>query len=144
MSTSPSPFAGLYLEGELAPTPPTEPLRKPSVVSSTIKSEDGTSLHGSRQSFSSTTALRNKHESYNLSGSVFLITSDGTTLKLPVPSDSPADPLGWGRWKRIGAFLAVYWYSTITLTSAQAASMMFQGISREFEVGPSTNKVPTC
>ncbi|KAF2827697.1 MFS general substrate transporter [Ophiobolus disseminans] len=132
MSTSLLGLGGLYPEGELARAPRAEPLRKPSIVSSIIDAHDDMSF-SSNNRCSSAAALRQKRESYNLSGSVFLIAASGATLKLPIPSNSPADPLGWGRWKRVGAFLAVYWYSIVSLTAAQAASMMFAGISLEFE-----------
>lgn len=132
MSSSPEPFAGLYPDGELAQPPLAKPLRKPSIVSST-ECDDEMSFYSDERS-SSVAALRRKRESYNLSGSVFLIASDGRTLNLPVPSSSPADPLGWRGWKKAGALLAVYWYSIVSLTVAQAASMTFAGISAEFEV----------
>ena len=38
---------------------------------------------------------RQKHDSFTLSGSVVLITADGRTVSLPLPSQSPYDPLNW-------------------------------------------------
>jgi len=123
----------LYPEGELAPAPLAVPLVGPKVVQSS------TSTHGLERfdsdissEYPSTAAQRRKHESYTLTGSVFLITGNGQTLKLPAPSDSPADPLGWGVWKRAGAFLAVAWFSTVALAVAQAAGIFMQVISRDF------------
>jgi hypothetical protein len=77
---------------------------------------------------------RRKHESYTLAGSVFLITGNGKTLKLPAPSDSPADPLGWSKWKRAGAALAVAWFSIVALAVAQAAGIFLRVISHEFKL----------
>lgn len=74
-----------------------------------------------------------KRESYNLAGSTFLITNDGRTLKLPMPSNSKADPLNWGRWKTAGALFAVALYSVVCLTAAQAASVILNSIQKEFQ-----------
>ncbi|KAF2646222.1 MFS general substrate transporter [Massarina eburnea CBS 473.64] len=77
-------------------------------------------------------ATKSKHESYDLSGSVFLITNDGNILSLPMPSDSKHDPLNWSRWKTLGAMLALGWFSVTALTVVQAASLMMKGINRDF------------
>ncbi|CAI6340860.1 unnamed protein product [Periconia digitata] len=74
---------------------------------------------------------RKKHESYDLSGSVFLVTQNGKTLNLPVASDSEHDPLNWSRWKFAGAFLALVWFSSFSATSTQAAALMMPGIARD-------------
>jgi hypothetical protein len=75
---------------------------------------------------------RSKHESFNLSGSIFLVTGDGKTLSLPIPSDSKLDPLNFSTWRTIGAMLALGWYSCVTLTAVQAPSVMLNGIVGEF------------
>ncbi|KAJ4294197.1 hypothetical protein N0V90_007887 [Kalmusia sp. IMI 367209] len=75
---------------------------------------------------------RKKHESYDLSGSVFLISKEGKTLDLPIPSDSESDPLNWGWFKTAGAMLALGWYSVTALTVVQAASLMMHGILADF------------
>jgi hypothetical protein len=123
----------LYPEGELMPAPQAVPLSGPKLVTSDddIERESGV-VSPSIYEHTLPSSTKRKHESYTLSGSVFLITAKGQTLKLPAPSDSPADPLGWGRWKRVGAFLAVFWYSTVALTVAQAASLFLRVISTDF------------
>lgn len=129
-------LSNLYPEGELATPPLAQPLRKPSLVPSVEdRDNDCVPFFGSTSSLSHRSAeeTRRKRESYNLSGSTFLVTSSGKTLKLPVPSDSPADPLNWGRWKTIGAIVAVSCYSIVSLTVAQAASLLFHGILLEFD-----------
>ncbi|PVI02405.1 MFS general substrate transporter [Periconia macrospinosa] len=75
---------------------------------------------------------RKKHESYDLAGSVFLITQEGKTLNLPVPSDSKHDPLNWSVWKVTGVILALIWFSVISVTSVQGTSVMMHGIERDF------------
>jgi hypothetical protein len=128
-------LSNLYPRGELASPPPARPLREPSLVSSVDDCDynrapfaRSTFVYGCR----SAGPVRRKRESYNLSGSIFLITSSGKILNLPVPSESPADPLNWGRWKTAGAIIAVVWYSVVSLPVVQAASMVYHGILVEF------------
>lgn len=125
-----------YPNVELVSSVLAQPLRKPTLVPSVEdREEDYESFArpNSGLSGNSIETKRRKHESYNLSGSIFLVTSSGTTLSLPVPSDSPDDPLNWGRWKTVGAITAVAWYSVVSLTVSQAASMVLHGILVEFE-----------
>ncbi|KAJ4983459.1 major facilitator superfamily transporter [Stagonosporopsis vannaccii] len=126
----------LYPRNELASPPLAQPLRKPSIIASVEDCDDEHELFDrSASGLSGDTALRTrrKHESYNLSGSIYLVTSSGATLNLPVPSDSLADPLNWSNWKTAGAIAAVAWYSIVSLTVVQAASMVFHGILVEFD-----------
>ncbi|EUC41464.1 hypothetical protein COCMIDRAFT_106113 [Bipolaris oryzae ATCC 44560] len=74
-----------------------------------------------------------KRESYNLTGTTFLITNDGRTLKLPVASESDADPLNWSNTKTAGAFFAIVFYSAVCLTAAQAPAVMLDSIQNTFE-----------
>lgn len=76
--------------------------------------------------------VKAKHESFLLSGSTFLVTNEGKTLSLPIPSDSKMDPLNWGKWKTAGALLAVAWYSIVSLSVQQAAGIMLPDLEREF------------
>ncbi|KAF3031321.1 hypothetical protein E8E12_000796 [Didymella heteroderae] len=129
-------LSNLYPEGELASRPLAQPLRKPSLVPSVEDRDDDCAQFGSSASGLSCCSAetnRRKRESYNLSGSIFLVTSSGKTLNLPVPSDSPADPLNWGRWKTTGAIIAVACYSTVALPVVQAASLVYHGIITEFD-----------
>lgn len=75
---------------------------------------------------------KRKHESFDLSGSVFLVSREGKTLDLPIPSDSRHDPLRWSRWKTGAALVAVGWYSATALTAVQACSLMIGGILPDF------------
>ncbi|KAF3041899.1 hypothetical protein E8E12_005810 [Didymella heteroderae] len=77
-------------------------------------------------------SVRSKRESYNLSGSTFLVTASGMTLKLPIPSKSNLDPLNWGQWKAAGAICAVAWYFVAASTVVQAPSIILLGITRDF------------
>lgn len=73
-----------------------------------------------------------KHSSSSLSGSVFLITSDGRILSLPIPSRNSRDPLNWCAWKRGCAFLALIIFGIVGLVIIQAPSLMFTELSEEF------------
>jgi hypothetical protein len=124
----------LYPPNELSSPPLAKPLYEPSLAASTENSSK-------KPSFSPTSSLsdpndanipRRNRESYMLSGSIFLITSSGKTLNLPVPSSSPADPLNWSMWKTTGAVAAIALYSVVSLTVVQAASLMYHGIMAEF------------
>jgi len=126
-----------YPRGELEPDPIATPLSGPRLLSPTDEIE----FCGETGRCSSTSPVhpcatdqRRKHESYTLAGSVFLITNNGKTLNLPTPSESPADPLGWSKWKRAGAALAVAWFSIVALAVAQAAAVFFSVISYEFKI----------
>jgi hypothetical protein len=124
-----------YPDIELALPPLAQPLRRPSLVPTMEEGDDdcqplARSTPG--LSCSSASTVSRKRESYNLSGSIFLVTSSGRVLNLPVPSESPADPLNWGRWKTVGAITAVAWYSIVSLTVVQAASMLYHGIMADF------------
>jgi hypothetical protein len=73
-----------------------------------------------------------KRASSSLSGSVFLITSDGRILNLPIPSKSSRDPLNWGAGKRACAFLALIVFGIVGFVIIQAPSLMFTELSEEF------------
>ena len=119
------------------PTP--SPLCEPRLVSALGDTgdddDDHLSSHNnySSRSMSVSTSVRAKHESYDLSGSVFLITGDGRKIDLPVPSESKADPLNWGRWKTAGAMGSLWWYSVVSLTAVQAATMMLKEILNDYK-----------
>lgn len=126
---------GLYPENELASPPLPQPIRKPSVVSSIDGTDDDYEpfVCPSKLGGCNSRTKHRKHESYHLSGSVYLITSAGKTLNLPVPSGSPADPLNWTAWKRSGAIIAIACFWTASLTVVQAASLLHRDIFSEFK-----------
>ncbi|ORY14654.1 major facilitator superfamily domain-containing protein [Clohesyomyces aquaticus] len=67
-----------------------------------------------------------------LSGSVFLITSDGKTLSLPVPSESPHDPLNWTVKKRVLPLIPVVIFSVTCLNVTQGSGLVVKGLIRDF------------
>ncbi|KAH7327523.1 major facilitator superfamily transporter [Rhexocercosporidium sp. MPI-PUGE-AT-0058] len=83
---------------------------------------------------SSTTS---KRETLDLTGSVFLISSDGRTINLPIPTNSALDPLNWSHSKRAGAFLALLFSSIAGISGVQCASLMFKPLSLEFSANVS-------
>jgi len=120
-----------YPDIELAAPPLAQPLHEPKPVYSTEPKNDDDGDEFSTRSMSSLSG-RSKRESYNLSGSTFLVTASGRTLKLPIPSDSDLDPLNWSRWKTACAMFAVAWYFVAASTVVQAPSVILPGIAREF------------
>jgi hypothetical protein len=86
----------------------------------------------SEHSTSTSTSTRSKYESRDFSGSVFLISSDGRLLKLPIPTRSSRDPLNWSTMKRARAFIAIFFFSIMGLVLVQGPSLMFAPLSEEF------------
>jgi hypothetical protein len=67
-----------------------------------------------------------------LPGSVFLITSDGRTLRLPIPSPYSNDPLNWTLRKRICALVALFFFTIIGLVQLQGVSLLFIALEEEY------------
>lgn len=123
----------LYPPGELAAPPLARPLHEPKEAS-TAYTEDKSCgpFVRSKSSLSTATTVSRKRESYNLSGSTFLVTQSGKTLRLPVPSSSKDDPLNWSRCKTAAAIFAIAWYAVMSSTAVQATSVILPGIAAEF------------
>ncbi|KUJ09727.1 major facilitator superfamily transporter [Mollisia scopiformis] len=81
---------------------------------------------------SDTSSNTSKRESRDLNGSVYLISSDGRVLSLPIPTRSHRDPLNWSARKRAGAVLALLFYSVTGLVVVQGPSLMFKPLAIEF------------
>ena len=73
-----------------------------------------------------------KHESRDLSGSVFLISADGKMLRLPMPSNSTRDPLNWTGKKRACALLALVFFSSLGLVETEAVSLLLPALLQEY------------
>lgn len=73
-----------------------------------------------------------KRETMDLTGSVYLISSDGQTIKLPIPTKSRRDPLNWGKWKRIWAFTSLMFSAITSMAAVQIASLLLQPLSVEY------------
>lgn len=68
-----------------------------------------------------------KHRELDLvPGSVFLVDSKGSFLKLPIPSGMPEDPLRWGYWKKTGAIACLLFYTMLSISSCQLPEINFQ------------------
>ncbi|KAL7776168.1 hypothetical protein CFE70_006581 [Pyrenophora teres f. teres 0-1] len=118
---------------ELAPPPRVQPLAEPRAMSPLSNCDDiekmaplADVVDRTTRPRTSSTAKLVKRESYDLTGSTFLITNDGKTLKLPIPSESKADPLNWSKWKTTGAIFSIALYSVICLTAAQATTVLLE------------------
>lgn len=136
------PLQEVYPMVELAPLPRAHmhPLVEPREISPPTSSPTPSIGADDGPLYKPATALadpeapsaRTKRESYELCGSTYLITNTGKTLKLPVPSDSKADPLNWSKWKTAGALFAVFLFSVVCLTAAQASSVLLEAIQIDF------------
>ncbi|KAF7866865.1 hypothetical protein EAF04_005706 [Stromatinia cepivora] len=73
-----------------------------------------------------------KRASRGLAGSVYLITFDGKTLSLPIPSKSYRDPLNWSLRKRAGALFSLCFFATIAYAIVQGPSLMLTPLANEF------------
>lgn len=134
-----------YPDIELAPPSLAQPLHEPSpIISRHSKFEDAASItHTRTVSSASRSSVGSKRHSYNMSGSTFLVTASGKTLRLPIPSESKSDPLNWGRWKRAGAIFALAWYFVASSLIVQAPSVVLLGIALEFGQQVSASTYPT-
>jgi hypothetical protein len=77
-------------------------------------------------------AIQTKHESCDLSGSVYLIASDGRILDLPIPSASHHDPLNWSLKRRALASLAIGFFSFVGLVLVLGPNLAANGLREEF------------
>lgn len=90
------------------------------------------------------TGGRSKYMSMDFAGSVFLITSEGRMLNLPIPSESPLDPLNWVLARRmlvlaiLNAFLIVALFLIQTPANLRAAFLL------EFDQEVSVDGNDTC
>lgn len=92
-------------------------------------------VHLDKASMGETTSTggRSKHQSMDFSGSVFLIASNGHVLSLPIPSESPNDPLNWTKTRRalIGAILL--FYGSIALFAVQTPGVLYSAFITSFK-----------
>ena len=75
-----------------------------------------------------------KRDSFDLSGSVYLVTLDSRILNLPIPSESPCNPLNWSSKKRALVLLAIGVFSFVGLALVQGASLIINRLSTEFSI----------
>ncbi|EKD20957.1 uncharacterized protein L3040_004576 [Drepanopeziza brunnea f. sp. 'multigermtubi'] len=71
-------------------------------------------------------------------GSVFLITSTGDTIGLPIPSKSPNDPLTWCSLKLFLVFVSMSVFTTVGLILVQGTSLLLETLGNEYneEINP--------
>ncbi|KAL8401111.1 hypothetical protein RB596_008050 [Gaeumannomyces avenae] len=73
-----------------------------------------------------------RRPSADLASSVYLIASDGRTLSLPIPSDSPNDPLNWSRCTRVLLLVSVAVLAGVGVTQLNAPPVMRHALALEF------------
>ena len=132
-------YSHLALPETLMPSSPTTSVSK-TIMPSEPKMTAGNNLRpetpGALSSLSTTSSLsmreRQQRDSSLISGSVYLITSNGTTISLPIPSESRHDPLNWTEKKRWLAFFVVSLGVYTGVSPLQGASLTLNGIAIEF------------
>ena len=73
-----------------------------------------------------------RRESKLLAGSVYLISSDGKIISLPIPSTSRRDPLNWSIWKRAGALFSLAFFGMTGYTIVQGCPLLIDRLEMEF------------
>lgn len=68
----------------------------------------------------------------DVAGSVFFISAAGELLRLPIPSDSPRDPLAWTWPTRITAYVCVCLLSVAASVTVNTPSAIQPGVAFEF------------
>lgn len=89
--------------------------------------------HSGYSGETTSTGGRSKHMSMDLAGSVFLIASNGRMLSLPIPSESPYDPLDWTQSRRVFIWTLLLIYSIIAMFLIQTPGNLFQALLAEFD-----------
>lgn len=107
----------------ISPTTSIQPIVRPATPGASSDLSTSTSLSRSQ---------RQKHDSFIMSGSVFLITSDGRTLSLPIPSESPYDPLNWSWKRRVVALTPGILFAWAGLILTTGASLTMNGLITDF------------
>jgi hypothetical protein len=79
-----------------------------------------------------TPTILSEHAFCDLSGSVYLISSDGRMLSLPIPTRSTRDPLNWSTNKRARALLALIFFAVVGLVQVQGPSLMLNELAKEY------------
>ena len=69
---------------------------------------------------------------YGKQGSVFLITSNGETIRLPIPFRSPNDPLTWSPLKTFLFYFSMSVFTTIGLIQVQGTSLLLHTLESEY------------
>lgn len=79
-----------------------------------------------------TSSTRSKRASMDIAGSVFLIASDGRLLSLPIPSESPSDPLNFERRRRIFIYATLLLHSATCMFSIQSPGNLYKAFLHTF------------
>ncbi|KAK0104784.1 hypothetical protein ONS95_005053 [Cadophora gregata] len=106
-------------------------------LSSTLSSTSRVSIEAKRPTTSTASTSQpqtSRITPAQLTGSVFLISSKGKTLNLPIPAKSPHDPLNWTARKRLVSFLVLLVFATVPLLTILGPSVMFEALAKD--LGP--------
>lgn len=99
---------------------------------STVDSINKESIADLPSQAETTSSTRSKRESMDIAGSVFLIASDGRLLSLPIPSESPSDPLNFERRRRLFIYATLLIHSAICMFSIQSPGNLYKAFLHTF------------
>jgi hypothetical protein len=77
-------------------------------------------------------SVKSKREYGAAQSSVYLITSDGRTLELPIPSRSSNDPLRWSLLKRATVMGVISVFTVVGLVLVQGTSLLLFELENEY------------
>ncbi|POS68877.1 major facilitator superfamily transporter [Diaporthe helianthi] len=77
-------------------------------------------------------STRSKRQSMDIAGSVYLIASDGRLLNLPIPSQSPADPLNFEKKRRLFICATLLIHSAICMFAIQTPGNLYAAFLHKF------------
>lgn len=99
---------------------------------STVDSINKGSIADQPSQAETTSSTRSKRESMDIAGSVFLIASDGRLLSLPIPSESPSDPLNFERRRRLFIYAILLLHSATCMFSIQSPGNLYKAFLHTF------------
>lgn len=119
-------------EDDMDITPATRDIESEGEFGKSIRPSTSGALTSTATEGTSSTGGRSKYMSMDFAGSVYLISSDGRMLSLPIPSDSPDDPLTWSLARRLLIFTILTVFSALSMFLIQMPGSLYTAFSKDF------------
>ena len=75
-----------------------------------------------------------RYNEADLPGTVYLISSNGKMLRLPIPSNSPNDPLGWSNKKRLLAKISLMIFYIAGMVLVMVPGSKLKAFTRDIDL----------
>lgn len=121
----------LHSEDDMDITPATRDIESEGELGKSRPSTSGAPTSATTETTSSTGG-RSKYMSMDFAGSVYLISSDGQMLSLPIPSNSPDDPLTWSLARRLLIFTILTVFSALSMFLIQTPGSLYGAFVTDF------------